>query len=73
MSVNEEETSQKIEPKLPLVRYLLLIILAAAIAGFFALGLDKYLTFDVLRDNRATLDAFFQCFCLVDHYLLKVV
>jgi uncharacterized membrane protein YdjX (TVP38/TMEM64 family) len=58
MSVNEEETSQKIEPKLPLVRYLLLIIFAAAIAGFFALGLDKYLTFDVLRDNRATLDAF---------------
>jgi uncharacterized membrane protein YdjX (TVP38/TMEM64 family) len=58
MFVNEEETSQKIEPKSSLVRYLLLIILAAAIAGFFTLGLEKYLTFDVLRDNRATFDAF---------------
>lgn len=30
-------------------------ILIAGIAGFFALGLDKYFTFDALRDNRTFL------------------
>jgi len=58
MSVDEEKISSELEPKSPFVRFLPLIILAAAIAGFFALGLDKYLTFDALRENRATLAAF---------------
>jgi len=64
MSVDEEETSSEIESesaiesKSPFVRFLPLIILAAAIGGFFALGLDKYLTFDALRENRATLGVF---------------
>jgi uncharacterized membrane protein YdjX (TVP38/TMEM64 family) len=58
MSVDEEEISSELEPKSPFVRFLPLIILPAAIAGFFALSLDKYLTFDALRVNRATLGAF---------------
>jgi uncharacterized membrane protein YdjX (TVP38/TMEM64 family) len=64
MSVDEEETSSKRGaesaggPKLPFVRFLPLILLAAAIAGFFVLGLDKYLTFDALRENRTTLGTF---------------
>lgn len=35
-----------------------LAVLALAIAAFFALGLDRYLTFDTLRENRALLTAF---------------
>jgi uncharacterized membrane protein YdjX (TVP38/TMEM64 family) len=58
MSVNEEETCQDVETKSPFVRFLPLIILAAAIVSFFALGLDKYLTFDALRENHSTLGAF---------------
>lgn len=36
-------------------RLLPLAILAALIAGVFALGLDRYLTLDALRDNRSAL------------------
>ena len=46
------------ETKSPIVRFLPLIILAAAIIGFFAIGLDEYLTFDALRENHVTLSAF---------------
>ncbi len=35
-----------------------LIVLGAGIAAFFALGWNKYLTFDQLRQNRETLTAF---------------
>lgn len=35
-----------------------LALLGAGIAVFFALGLDKYLTFDALRQNRETLSRF---------------
>ncbi|HEY8071174.1 MAG TPA: VTT domain-containing protein [Methylocystis sp.] len=37
-----------------------LLALAALIAAAFAFGLDKYLTLDALRDNRAALSAFVQ-------------
>jgi uncharacterized membrane protein YdjX (TVP38/TMEM64 family) len=33
-------------------RWLPLLVLAAAIAGFFALGLGRYLTWEAFRDNR---------------------
>ena len=36
-------------------RLLPLAILAALIAAVFALGLDRYLTLDALRDNRSAL------------------
>jgi len=35
-----------------------LIVLGAGIAAFFALGLDRYLTFEQLREHRETLTAF---------------
>ena len=37
-----------------------LLVLAAFIAAAFAFGLDKYLTLDTLRDNRAALSTFVQ-------------
>jgi len=33
-------------------------VLVAGIVGFFAAGLDRYVSFDTLRDNRAALTAF---------------
>ncbi len=39
-------------------RFIPLLVLGAGIAAFFALGLNKYLTFDALRHNRETLTAF---------------
>lgn len=41
--------------RLSLRRLLPLIVLAAGLAAFFALGLHKYLTLDTLRDNRQAL------------------
>lgn len=38
-------------------RFLPLLILAAGLGAFFALGLDRYVTLDTLRDNRQTLSA----------------
>ena len=38
-----------------LKRALPLILIAAALAAFFALGLNRYFTLDALRDNRETL------------------
>ena len=39
-------------------RWLPLAVIAAGIAAFFALGLNKYVTFDALRDNRTVLTQF---------------
>jgi uncharacterized membrane protein YdjX (TVP38/TMEM64 family) len=39
-------------------RVLPLAVIAAGIAAFFAFGLDKYLTFEALRDNRMALKTF---------------
>jgi len=36
-------------------RFLPIVILAVGLAAFFILGLDRYLTFDALRENRAWL------------------
>jgi uncharacterized membrane protein YdjX (TVP38/TMEM64 family) len=41
-----------------LKKLLPLVVLAAGIGGFFAAGLDKYVTFEALRENRETLNAF---------------
>lgn len=47
------------KPRNGILRRLLpLGIIAAGIAAFFALGLDKYLTFEALRDNRMLLKSF---------------
>ncbi len=49
-----------LEPKpatgFPYKRLVPLVVLGAGIAAFFALGLDRYLTFDALRHNREMLD-----------------
>jgi len=48
-------------PKRGLVRrFGPLAAIAAAIVAFFTLGLDQYLTFDALRDNRVLLSTFVQ-------------
>ncbi len=36
-------------------RLIPLLVLAVGLIGFFALGMDKYLTFDALKENRAWL------------------
>ncbi|PKP77320.1 MAG: hypothetical protein CVT81_10125 [Alphaproteobacteria bacterium HGW-Alphaproteobacteria-3] len=38
-------------------RFLPLLILVAGLGAFFALGLDRYVTLDTLRDNRQVLSA----------------
>jgi uncharacterized membrane protein YdjX (TVP38/TMEM64 family) len=40
------------------VRFLPVLVIVAALVAFFALGLDRYLSFDVLRQYRETLVAF---------------
>ena len=41
-----------------LKKLLPIVVLAAGIGGFFAAGLDQYVTFEALRENRETLNAF---------------
>lgn len=45
-------------PRFSIRRFLPVIAIVAAIAAFFAAGLDDYVTFDALRDNRALLADF---------------
>lgn len=45
------------KPSRGLGRFLPLIVIAAALAGFFLLGLDRYLSFAVLKQHRETLMA----------------
>ncbi len=40
-----------------LARYLPALVIIAALAGFFALDLDRYFSLDALRDNREALNA----------------
>lgn len=40
-----------------LTRYLPALVIIAALAGFFALDLDRFFSLDALRDNRAALNA----------------
>ena len=58
MADTGSKTSEQATAKSPLMRFLPLVLLAAAAAAFFALGLDQYLTFEVLRENRALLADF---------------
>lgn len=44
----------------PLVRFLPLIVVALALAVFFSLGLQRYVSLDALRENRTALAAFVQ-------------
>lgn len=41
-----------------LKKLLPLVVLAAGIGAFFSAGLDQYVTFEALRENRETLNAF---------------
>ena len=41
-----------------LKKLLPLVVLAAGIGGFFAAGLNEYVTFEALRENRETLNVF---------------
>lgn len=54
--------------RLSLRRLLPLIVLAAGLAAFFALGLHKYLTLDTLRDNRQALAGW-----VADNWLLAAL
>jgi len=45
-------------PRFTIRRILPLAVMAAAITAFFVAGLDEYVTFDALRDNRAVLTGF---------------
>ncbi len=58
MAGSGSQTSEQVSAKSPLMRFLPLVLLAAAAAAFFALGLDQYLTFEALRENRALLADF---------------
>ncbi len=51
-------TSPTAAPRFSVKRLLPLLAIVAAIAAFFAAGLDQYVTFDALRDNRAALTDF---------------
>lgn len=57
MSSNEPN-SPETRPTSPWRRWLPLAVLVAAIAAFFAAGLDRYFTFAALADNYAALKAF---------------
>ena len=58
MADTGSETSKQATAKSPLMRFLSLALLAAAAAACFALGLDQFLTFEALRENRALLADF---------------
>lgn len=72
MTVSTNETEAVAEPTAPkagLVRRLLPVAaMGAAIAAFFAFGLDQYVTFDALREHREVLTGF-----VTDHALLAVL
>ncbi len=51
----ETPTTDTAKPRLTLARLVPLLILGAGLIAFFALGLNKYLTLDLLKENRAAL------------------
>ncbi len=55
-------------PRSKLKRFLPLIIILAALAGFFALGGPKYISLEALRDNQAFLKSF-----VADNYVIAIV
>lgn len=57
-NMDEESATAEGAVKPSVTRFLPLVILAVAVAAFFILGLDRYLTFDALRENRVLLADF---------------
>jgi len=53
----ETPVAETAKPRLTLTRLLPLLILGAGLVAFFALGLNKYLTLDLLKENRDVLKA----------------
>lgn len=51
----ETPAAEKGKPRLSVTRLIPLFILAAGLVAFFALGLNKYLTLDLLKENREVL------------------
>jgi uncharacterized membrane protein YdjX (TVP38/TMEM64 family) len=51
----ETPTKQNSKPRLSITRLIPLLILGAGLIAFFALGLNKYLTLDLLKENREAL------------------
>lgn len=52
------ETTETKKTGFSLVRLLPLLVLAAGLIAFFALGLNQYLTLDLLKENREALKVF---------------
>jgi uncharacterized membrane protein YdjX (TVP38/TMEM64 family) len=52
------ETTEAKKSGFSFVRLLPLLLLAAGLVAFFALGLNKYLTLDLLKENREALKVF---------------
>ena len=51
----ETPVAETAKPRVTLVRLIPLLILGAGLVAFFALGLNKYLTLDLLKENRDVL------------------
>jgi uncharacterized membrane protein YdjX (TVP38/TMEM64 family) len=51
----ETPTANNNKPPFSIARFVPLLILGAGLIAFFALGLNKYLTLDLLRENREVL------------------
>jgi len=73
--VTAASDNQMLEPKSAATwkRLVPLALLGAGIAAFFALGLDRYLTFDELRRNRETLTAFVDAMPILSVLLFVLV
>lgn len=52
------ETTETTKAGFSLIRLLPLLVLGAGLIAFFALGLNQYLTLDLLKENREALKAF---------------
>lgn len=62
------ETSETKKAGFSIVRLLPLLVLVAGLIAFFALGLNQYLTLDLLKENREALKVFVQ-----DHKMQAVL
>jgi uncharacterized membrane protein YdjX (TVP38/TMEM64 family) len=51
----ETPTANNNKPRFSIVRFIPLLILGGGLIAFFALGLNKYLTLDLLKENREAL------------------
>ena len=53
--MSTQNANDNSKPRITITRLVPLLMLAAGLIGFFALGLDKYLTIDLLKENRGVL------------------